>query len=427
MKFNTGGVRVRATVLLIASLPLAGCARRPQAGAPPFPEAAHAVAHLKAERPPAVPLFLQTRGDEPVAKMPGLNISREQFLAPLIEGHGLTVLLNVAQLELAKQHAVRKGVTLTDEDIRQERQRTLAQAFGEMDAKIQQQLDAAVARNDHAAAENLRAQLKTDHEQMLEQLLAKQRVTRPEFEIVLKTNAYLRKIAETEMKEISDDLLRKRFEIDYGATVRVRHIQGGNVAELQAARARLNAGEPFEKVAREVSRNPRTGALGGELPRFSLATTNIPDNFKQIAFTLKEGEVSEIVECDGAYHLIKLEQKFAPRAVKFESVRDALREKVREQLVQGIVMKFREDLAEQAREHLKIDDPVMREQFARRLQEREKQIRDMDQIKRQQERDRQLLSPGNSPATPRQNPAEPSPAPAPQPEPAAAPGPADGR
>ena len=424
MKPVIGGVYVCATLAII---PLAGCAAGARESGSSDVDAVHAVARFKAEPRGEFPLFLQTRGEQPIASMPGLNISREQFLAPLIEGHGLTVLLNVAQHELAKQHAARKGVTLSDEDIRQERQRTVAQAFGEMDEKIRQQVDAAVARNDQAAAEKLRAQLKTDHEQMLEQLLAQQRVTRPEFELVLRTNAYLRKIAESEIKEISDDLLRKRFDVEYGATVRVRHIQGGNIAELQAARNRINAGEPFDKVAKEVSRNPRTGALGGELPRFSVATTNIPDNFKQTAFSLKEGEVSDIVECDGAYHLIKLEQKFPPRAVKFESVRDGLREKVREQLIQGIVVKFRDDLAQQARDHLKIEDPVLKEQFARRLQEREKQIRDMEQIKRQQERDRQLLKP----ATPGQSepPAQPqpgaaAPAPAPQPAPAAAPKPA---
>jgi parvulin-like peptidyl-prolyl isomerase len=422
-----GGVIVRAILLAAPAVFLAGCAAGRADRAPSAPSAVHAIARFKAETLPEFPMMLQTRGEEPIARMPGLNISREQFLAPLIEGHGLTVLLNVAQLELAKQNASRRGLALTEDDLRQERQRTLQQAFGEMDAKIQQQVDAAVARNDQAAAEKLRAQLKIDHEQMLQQLLAQQRVTRPEFEIVLRTNAYLRKIAESEIKEISDDLLRKRFETEYGATVRVRHIQGGNVAELQAARTRLNAGEPFEKVAREASRNARTGALGGELPRFGLATTNIPDNFKEAAFALKEGDVSEIVECEGVYHLIKLEQKFAPRAVKFENVKESLREKVREQLVQGIVLKFRDDLAQQAREHLKIEDPVMNEQFARRLQERDKQIRDLEKIKQQQERDRQLLqpAPGQAPSTPQDPPA--APAPAPQPEPAAAPKPAEGR
>ena len=96
--------------------------------------------------------------------------------------------------------------------------------------------------------------------------------------------------------------------------------------ELEAAKRRIDAGEPFEKVAKEVSRNARTAALGGELPRFSLANTGIPDTFKQVSFMLKEGEVSNIVQSEGAYHLIKLEQKFPPRAVKYETVRDGLKE-----------------------------------------------------------------------------------------------------
>jgi parvulin-like peptidyl-prolyl isomerase len=395
--------------------------------------------------------MLLAAADEAVAVLPGLTISREKFLAPLIEGHGLTALLNVVQLELAAQHAKRQGITLTDEDIRLERQRTLGQAFGDLDAKIQQQVEQAEARGDQAAADKLRQQLKVDHEQLLEQLLTQQRVTRPEFELVLKTNAYLRKMAEREVKEIPEETVRKVFDAEYGASVRVRHIQASNPAKLEAAKRRIDAGEPFEKVAKEVSSNARTAALGGELPRFSLARTGIPDTFKQVAFNLKEGEVSNIVESDGAYHLIKLEQKFAPRAVKYETVRDALQQKAREQVIQRVVGGLRDKLAEQVREQMKIQDPVLREQFSRRLQERQNQIRDQEKIKEQQERERQLRQqqdgalgappapgapaqpvPGESapakPAPAQQAPAQPTPAqPAPaqpQPDAAAAPKPA---
>jgi len=383
--------------------------------------------------------MLLAGGDQPVARLPGLVIGREQFLAPLIESHGLSVLLNVVQLELAKQNAQRKGLVLTEDDLKQERQRTLNQAFGEVDAKLQQQIDEAVARKDEAAAQKLREQTTADHEQLLDQLLQQQKVTKPEFELVLKTNAYLRKMAEQEIKDIPEDTVRKMFEAEYGATVRVRHIQSNNAAELEAAKRRIDAGEPFEKVAKEVSRNARTAALGGELPRFSLAHTGIPDTFKQVAFQLKEGEVSNIVQSEGAFHLIKLEQKFAPRAVKYESVRDGLKVKAREQVILGAVNGLREQLAEQARDHLKIEDPVLRDQFTRRLQERDKQIHDAEKIREQQERERllrqqkDLAPPGAAPATdtpapaapaPGQPPA-PSPAPAqPQPAPAAAPKPA---
>ena len=417
------GVVVRATVLASISCCLAGCAGGSDA---PAAGPAGDIPHSDADAPGTSPKMLAARGDEAVAVLPGLTISREQFLAPLIEGHGLSALLNVVQLELAAQHAKRLGISLTDEDIRQERQRTLGQAFGDLDAKIQQQVDQAVARGDQAAADKLRQQLKVDHEQLLEQLLMQQRVTRPEFELVLKTNAYLRKMAELEVKEIPEETVRRVFDAEYGASVRVRHIQASNPAKLEAAKRRIDAGEAFEKVAKEVSSNARTAALGGELPRFSLARTGIPDTFKQVAFNLKEGEVSNIVESEGAYHLIKLEQKFAPRAVKYETVRDALQQKAREQVIQRVVGGLRDKLAEQVREQMKIQDPVLREQFSRRLQERQNQIRDQEKIKEQQERERQLrqqnggVPGGEAPALPGvpAQPAPGDPAPAEQPAPA---------
>ena len=399
---------------VLASGMLAGC--QPQQPPPVSPTP-----------PPATrsttPLMLAAGKDEAVARLPGLAISREQFLAPLIEGHGLPVLLNVVQLELARQNAQRMGLPLSDGDVAEERKRTLSQAFGELDAKVQQQVDDALARNDTAAAEKLRQQGKLDHEQLLEQLLTQQRVTRPEFELVLKTNAYLRKIAEKQVKEIPEETVRKMFDAEYGATVRVRHIQSSSAAELDGAKKRIDAGEPFEKVAKEISRNARTAALGGELPRFSLATTGIPDTFKQVAFMLKEGEVSNIVQSEGAYHLIKLEQRFAPRAVKYETVRENLAVKAREQVIQRAVAALRDQLAEQARGHLQIEDPILREQFNRRLQERDRQIKDLEKIKQQQERERQLkqqapAAPGGeapAPSTPNPAPAQPAPAAAPKP------------
>jgi len=361
-----------------------------------------------------------TGGSAVIARLPGLDIAREQVLAPLIEAHGLPVLINVVQLELAKQNAQRAGVTVTDADVAAERKVTLSQAFNDDVAqKLRQQIDDAVAKNDQATAQKLRRELERDQELMLDQLLAQQKVSRPEFELVLRTNAHLRKLAERELKDkpITDDVLRKRFETEYGASVRVKHIQGSSAAELQKAKARVTAGEPFEKVAKQVSRNARTGPLGGELPRFSLATPNIPDNFKEVAFALKEGEVSDVVACEDAYHLIKLEQKFAPRAVKFESVKDSLLQRVREQLVQGAITHLREQLAEQTRNHLKIDDPVLREQFARRLDDRDKQIQEMEKIEAQQLRER--MERQAAPPAPLGNPPQPG---VPQQPPAQLPG-----
>src|SRR5438045_584107 len=113
---------------LVAAGFLAGC--QPQQPPPTPPPATRA----------RVPAMLAAGRDDAVARLPGLTISRDQFLAPLIEGHGLPVLLNVVQLELARQNAQRMGVKLTDADLAEERKRTLSQAFGELEAKIQQQI-----------------------------------------------------------------------------------------------------------------------------------------------------------------------------------------------------------------------------------------------------------------------------------------------
>ena len=40
---------------------------------------------------------------------------------------------------------------------------------------------------------------------------------------------------------------------------------------------------------------------------------------------LKGGEVSDIVNADNAFHLIKVENRIAPKVVKFEDVRESLR------------------------------------------------------------------------------------------------------
>jgi parvulin-like peptidyl-prolyl isomerase len=435
--------------IALSSALLCGCAARaPQAVVPPplEDEARIAIhreyASVRPVRDPAAhrrleePLMLAAAAgpstpaqDEAVARLPGLVITQKQFLAPLIEAHGLPVLLNVVQLELARQNAQRRGLVVTPADLAAERDRTLELAFGEADNKTKDQIDAAVNRGDTATAERLRGELKKDRERALEQVLAQQRTSRPEFELVIQTNAILRKLAEQEMKEIPEETVRKAFETEYGATVRVRHIQATSRQDLVQAQERLKKGEPFDAVARAVSRNPRTAPLGGELPQFSLATPNVPDNFKQVAFSLGKGEVSNVIECDGAYHLIKLEEKFAPRAVKFEGVRDSLRVKVREQVLMGMVNGLREQLAEQTRTALKIEDPVLREQFDRKLQDRDKQITDMNKIKEQQARERQLrqqqqAAPG-APIDPKQvlpvPGATPTPTPTPAPAPALAP------
>ena len=241
--------------------------------------------------------------DEAVATIGDIKITRQELLEPLIRAHGLDFLLQLATYELARTTAERNGLTVTEQDVQTETERTIARMFQ----------DAA----------------KEDYGRLLEQFLSQQNLSQEQFNLVMRTNAYLRAIVVPMVEErITEQSLRQAFGALYGETVRVRHIQLANMQEVAEAQRRLAAGETFDQVARELSRNARTAPLGGELPPFSRQMQGLPDSFKEAAFALETGEVSDAVLSDGSYHLIKLEERIPPKAVEFEDHRDAVYEQL---------------------------------------------------------------------------------------------------
>lgn len=304
-------------------------------------------------------------GDQVIARLNGRPITLAQLQKPLLEGHGLNVLLNLVQLEMARQRVAAAGLTVSDQDVEQERQLTLSKLFQEAD--------------------------KSEYDQLFEQFLQQQHITKTEFDLVIQTNACLRKLAEPLVKDkITEASLQEAFRQLYGETVQVRHIQLANMQEVLEAKRRLASGEPFEKVAREMSRNARTAELGGELPPFSRQAA-YPQAMKDTAFSLKEGEVSDAVMFEGAYHLIKLERRIAPKAVKFEDVKDGLRQDLHERLVQATMKQLRTEISADAIRGLAIDDPMLKEQYEDKLRRRDQQIRDRQQILQQLEKERQRI------------------------------------
>jgi foldase protein PrsA len=337
-----------------------------------------------------------------VAQVGGVQVTLDQLQRPLVEGYGLNILLNLVQLQVARDNAARAGVKVTPQDLEQERAQTIERMFKESNEKLTDKINALLAKNQNDEAEKVRQQMRKDNDQAFEQFLQNQRITRAEFEIVTETNVNLRKIAEPMLAgKISDDNLKEAFNSLYGETVKCRHIQCSNLQEIQEAKRRLAAGQPFGKVAQEMSRNPGTAPLGGEIPTaFSKEMQGLPQGFRNAAFALKEGEVSDIVEADGAYHLILLEKRIPPKAVKFEDVKESLRADLMDRAVQATVKQLRQQLADQAVKGLVISDPIMKEQWEQRLAKRQNTIKDRTEIREQmqRERERAATQPAAAPA-----------------------------
>jgi parvulin-like peptidyl-prolyl isomerase len=326
-----------------------------------------------------------------VAQVGGAKVTLEQLQRPLIDAYGLNILLNLVQLEVAKENATKAGVRVTPQDIAHETDTTIEKMFEQSNEKLVDKMNAARDKGDAKTADEIARQIKKDNAQAFEQFLQNQRITRPEFDIVTETNAYLRKIAEPMLAgKISEQNLQDAFRSLYGENVKCRHIECSNLQEIQEAKARLEKGEPFAKVAQEMSRNRGTARLGGELPPFSINTQGLPQAFKDAAFALKkEGEVSDVVQADGGFHLIQLEKRIPPKAVKFEDVKESLRKDLYARAIDATVKSLRQQLGNQAVQNLVINDPVLKQQWQEKLDKRDATIKDREQIRKQLQLERE--------------------------------------
>jgi peptidyl-prolyl cis-trans isomerase C len=89
---------------------------------------------------------------------------------------------------------------------------------------------------------------------------------------------------------------------EYNLELRVSHILTNTIEEAQQAREMLQT-RPFSWVARKMSVDKHTGA-GGDLGYLSKG--NMLPEFESVVFQMHPGEVSDIVESEFGYHIIKL-------------------------------------------------------------------------------------------------------------------------
>jgi peptidyl-prolyl cis-trans isomerase C len=120
-----------------------------------------------------------------------------------------------------------------------------------------------------------------------------------------------------------------------GDTVHVSHIYlavppDAPPAEKNQKRAaaseilkQLRGGADFAKVARENS-SDATAANGGDLGFFGKG--DMPPDFEKVAFALKPGTMSGVVELQTGLHIIKVHERRGPRTAPLAEVRDNVKE-----------------------------------------------------------------------------------------------------
>lgn len=124
-----------------------------------------------------------------------------------------------------------------------------------------------------------------------------------------------------------------------GTEYRARHILVETEEQAKALIAQINAGANFEELAKKNSKDPGSGANGGDLD-FAAAGSYVPP-FSAAMVKLKKGEMTqEPVKSDFGYHIIKLEDT---REAQFPPLAE-VRPQIKQRIEQERLATFRDEL-----------------------------------------------------------------------------------
>ncbi|MCY3872221.1 MAG: peptidylprolyl isomerase [Gemmatimonadetes bacterium] len=134
--------------------------------------------------------------------------------------------------------------------------------------------------------------------------------------------------------------------------------------QAEAVLERIRAGEDFSALAKEYSQDPGSASRGGDLGFFGRGTM-VPA-FEDVAFSLKAGEVSDLVQSQFGFHIIRVEEisgdQVRARHILFLLQKD---EKASQQKAMALYQQIKDgsDFAELAREHSDFEETASRGGF----------------------------------------------------------------
>ena len=89
------------------------------------------------------------------------------------------------------------------------------------------------------------------------------------------------------------------------------------------------APESFAEVAKKNSQDPGSAPNGGDLDYFARGAMAKP--FEDVAFSLKKGEISDVVETEFGYHIIRVTDVKLPKQRSFDEMKPELETELRKQ------------------------------------------------------------------------------------------------
>lgn len=153
-----------------------------------------------------------------------------------------------------------------------------------------------------------------------------------------------------EKVQLSDEQLMEAYNSDKTATVRhiLLNTQGKSDSEKEEIRQKMEGllerardGEDFTALVKEYSEDSASKANGGLYKDFARGSMVKP--FEEAAFGVPVGEVSDIVETQYGYHILKIENR-KKEDKPFEEVKDQLRSKMEQLNRNTVYLEFMDEL-----------------------------------------------------------------------------------
>lgn len=243
-----------------------------------------------------VSMVTASQDAEVVATVNGEPILRNEFFERLQDAAGEQVLDQMILEKLIAQAEGAHGVTVSDEE-------------------VQRELDA-IKRN-FGSEEEFQAELDR-YRLSLERLLHE-----------IRLNLILTKLTQKDVK-VTDEEIAEFFEANKEllrkpAQVKVRHILVETKAEAEEILEELRNGADFAALAKARSIDTASGAQGGEIG-FIHEGSAVVDEFKKAALSLGAGELSEPVETQFGWHIIRVDERTEAVEATLENSRETIRE-----------------------------------------------------------------------------------------------------
>ena len=300
---------------LLTILIVIACSKGPEASAAAQQPATPAAA--QAEPPKPVPAQLP----EVLARVNGENVTRQEFQ------------------EFVQNLEARAGGPVPAEQRDQVYRRVLDQIVGykllQQEAKARKvavadaEIEARIGEiKKQFPSEDVFMQMLVDRKMTLEQVRSE---TRDDMAIGKMIDAEIATKAAVKPEQVQDFYDKNPDQFKQEERVRASHIlisvpEKADAAAKTQARNKaeqvlkdVKAGKDFAALAKEHSQDPGSAVNGGDLGFFQQGQMVGP--FNDAAFTLKPGDISDLVETQFGFHIIKVAEKQPARTIPLEEVR----------------------------------------------------------------------------------------------------------